>query len=182
MTSLGWLSALEWGQVAGWGLELLILTVGIYLFLRFVRNTRGSLLIRGLFISLIFGVVGLWGLSEALQLEELQHMIKGVTGFVAVIFVILFQPELRRGIAQLGESKLMGRIMRKFRPDTVSEVAKAARSMAERRQGALITISRSSARPRSTPTSRAACRWTPRSGACCSRASSTPAGRCTTAR
>ena len=40
-----------------WVLQALILTAGIHLFLRFVRTTRGIRLIRGLFVTVLVGVV-----------------------------------------------------------------------------------------------------------------------------
>ena len=57
-----------------WTLQVLILAGGIHLFLRFVRTTRGNRLIRGLFLAVMVGVVGLWGLATALGLEELEHL------------------------------------------------------------------------------------------------------------
>ena len=124
-----------------WGLQILILAVGIHLFLRFVRTTRGNRLIRGLFLSVMVGVVGLWGLSRALELEELEHLLKSSTGFIVVGFVVIFQSELRRGIAQLGEHSLLG-----FAPaaseDAVRAAVEAARALSTARRGALIVFER----------------------------------------
>lgn len=125
-----------------WTLQILILAAGIYLFLRFVRTTRGNRLIRGLFLSVVVGVVGLWGLSRALRLEELEHLLRSSTGFIVVGFVVIFQSELRRGIAQLGEHSFLGRLMHPSGGEAVSAVMQAARSLAQRRQGALIVFER----------------------------------------
>src|ERR1700752_683089 len=111
-----------------WGLEILILAAGIHLFLRFVRTTRGNRVIRGLFLSVIVGVVGLWGFSLALGLEDLEHLLRSSTGFIVVGFVVIFQSELRRGIAQLGEHSLVGRLMRSADAETIHQVVEAARS------------------------------------------------------
>ena len=92
-------------------LQIVILTTGIYVVLGFLRTTRGSGLVRGLGVTLLVGVVGLWGLSKYLVLEELDHIIQGITGYVVVILAILFQPELRRGIVHLGENPLLGRLL-----------------------------------------------------------------------
>ena len=130
-------------QVFQWAVQALILTAGIHLFLRFVRNTRGNRLIRGFFISVLVGFVGLWGLSTAFELEELKQILKGSTGFMVIGLAIIFQSELRRGIAQLGESSFPGgRLRRATSADTVRQVVQAARSMALRREGALIAFER----------------------------------------
>jgi len=131
-------------RLLAWVLQVLILTSVIHLFLRFVRTTRGSRLIRGLFVSVFVGVVGLWGLSKSLQLEELEHIVQGSVGFVLVVFAIVFQPELRRGIAQLGEHSLLGRLMPRAGKDTVQRVVTAACNMSDRRHGALIAFERES--------------------------------------
>ncbi len=132
-------------QLLGWALQILILTAGIHLFLRFVRTTRGSRLIRGLFVSVLIGVLGLWGLSKSLGLAELEHVVQGAAGIVVIVFAIVFQPELRRGIAQLGEHSLLGRLIPQAAArDSVHRIARAAISMARRRHGALIAFERES--------------------------------------
>ena len=131
-------------QLLAWTLQILILAAGIHLFLRFVRTTRGNRLIRGLFVSVMVGVVGLWGLATALGLEELEHLLQGSTGFIVVGFAIVFQSELRRGIAQLGEHSFVGRLMKTATPDTIRQVVQAARAMSARRDGALIAFERES--------------------------------------
>lgn len=124
-----------------WGLQVLILSVGIHLFLRFVRTTRGNRLIRGLFLSVMVGVVGLWGFSRALGLEELEHLLESSTGFIVVGFVVIFQSELRRGIAQLGEHSLLG-LVPSARSGIVGDVVEAARNLSAARRGALIVFER----------------------------------------
>ncbi len=131
-------------QLFGWALQALILTVGIYLFLRFVRTTRGSRLIRGMVVSVSIGVLGLWGLAKWLELEELNYLFQSIAGYVVVIFAILFQPELRRGISQIGERQLIGRLRRRMQDDVLEEVTKAVTAMAARRHGALIAFERES--------------------------------------
>jgi len=123
-------------------LQILILTTGIYVVLGFLRTTRGSGLVKGLGVTLLVGVVGLWGLSKYLVLEELDHIIQGITGYVVVILAILFQPELRRGIVHLGENPLLGRLLKARRREVVTEVVQAAVGMAKKRQGALIAFER----------------------------------------
>jgi diadenylate cyclase len=130
--------------VFGYVLQALILTVGIYVFLRFVRTTRGSRLVRGLIVSVTIGVLGLWGLAKGLELEELNYVFQSIAGYVVVIFAILFQPELRRGIAQLGEHQLVGRLRQRLQDDLLEELSKAMSALAARRHGALVAFERES--------------------------------------
>jgi diadenylate cyclase len=88
-------------------------------------------------------VVVLWGLTETLDLAELQHILSSVTGFVVVVLAIVFQPELRRAMGQLAGS---GSGFGKRRRDAtiIGPVATAAKAMGKRRRGALITFERES--------------------------------------
>jgi len=123
-----------------WTLQILILGTGIYVFLRFLRTTRGSGLLRGLTVAFVVGAIGLWGLSKYLQLEELGHIIEGVIPYVAVILTIIFQPELRRAMARLGQQNRLARLLSTGQRDTLTRVAGAAVAMASRRHGALIAF------------------------------------------
>lgn len=123
-------------------LQVLILSVGIYLLLAFLRSTRGSGLVRGLGLGLIVGVYGLWGISDAMEWFELKLVIQGFLGFIFVILAIVFQPELRRGIVSLGDNPLLGKLLRTQHKDVIDEVVAATVTMAKKKQGALIAFER----------------------------------------
>lgn len=127
-------------QPYNWILQVAILSTGIYVFLRFLRTTRGSGLLRGLLVAFLFGAIGLWGLSRFLEFEELNHIIKGFTPYVAVILVIIFQPELRRAMARLGQQNRLAAIFKSGQKEMVTRVSNSAISMASRRHGALIAF------------------------------------------
>ncbi len=121
-------------------LQIAILASGIYMCLRFLRTTRGGGLLRGLLVAFLVGVIGLWGMSKYLELEELNHIIEGITPYVAVIITVIFQPELRRAMARLGQHNRLAQLLSSGQKETVSRVANAAVAMASRRHGALIAF------------------------------------------
>lgn len=123
-------------------LQGLILTLAIFLFLRLVRSSRGGRLVRGLVIALLVGIVGLWLLAESLGLEELQVLLNRSVQVLAVLFVVLFQPELRRGIAQLGGAGVLWKLLKTIGKDATSEVARACAAMASRKHGAIVAFER----------------------------------------
>lgn len=125
-----------------WGGQTVIVALAIWMFLRFVRLTRGSRLIRGLFLTVVFGIAGIWTMARVLELEALLYLVKAAIPFVLISFAIVFQPELRRAMAQLGERSLVGRLMSPSREDTLDRIVRAARAMAHRRHGALIAFER----------------------------------------
>jgi diadenylate cyclase len=132
-------------QTYKWALQVAIVAPGLYLFLRFLRTTRGGGVLRGLVVALLFVVIGLWTLAKELELEELNHLIRSTTPFLAVILTILFQPELRRAIARLGERNRFVNLLQARRQETLQAVVEAVSAMSARHHGALIAFQRESA-------------------------------------
>lgn len=132
---------MEW-QMWAWILQLTIISAAIYLFLRLARQSRGNRVVRLLVTAGLLVVVALWGLTESLDLAELQHILSSVTGFVVVVLAIVFQPELRRAMGQLAGPG--GGLGRRRDQATIGQVAAAAKAMGKRRCGALITFERES--------------------------------------
>jgi len=130
---------------ASFAIQALVLTLGIYAFLRFLRTTRGSGVLNGLVIAGLVVIVGLWGLADFFQLEEFQYIVQGITPFLAVILAILFQPELRRAMIRLGERNQLANLFNTRQHESVVEVAQAAIAMAARRHGALVAFQRDTA-------------------------------------
>jgi diadenylate cyclase len=127
-------------QTLAWLLELVLLCALIHVFLRVVRQSRGHRVVRSLLLGLLLGAIGLFGLSDWLGLEELAHILDNVTGYVVVVLAIVFQPEMRRAMAQLGQNSFFGGGAARVTDSTLEQVAGAARAMARRRHGALIAI------------------------------------------
>jgi len=89
---------LHWRDV----LEILILTVGIYYIFRFVRGTRGAPVVTGFMVVLLaFALV-----SFLLNLKELQYLLGAFSAAFVVAVLVIFQPELRRMLAGLGNLPL----------------------------------------------------------------------------
>ena len=84
----------EWNSA----LEILLLAVGIYYGYLYFRGTRGARVLTGLALFL----VTLTFLSEALNLVVIRWLIARYSVFLVVALVVIFQPELRRGFAELG--------------------------------------------------------------------------------
>src|SRR5690242_21587104 len=79
-------------------LEILILTVGIYYAFRFVRGTRGAPVVTGFLILLLTFVL----VTYVLQLRVLQYLLAAFTTYFVLAVLVIFQPELRRMLAELG--------------------------------------------------------------------------------
>src|SRR4030095_13901256 len=94
------------GQPAVWraAVEILFLAVGIYYVFAFVRGTRGlSIVIGFLVVILTLAVV-----SSFFKLAVLGWLLGNITTFSVVAVLVIFQPEIRRLLAQVGNLQLFG--------------------------------------------------------------------------
>ncbi len=130
----------------GWrdALEILVFWFGIYGILRFLKGTRGLGILKG-----GFGVVvGLYVISKALEnqlgitLPRFNYLIESLVTVALVAFVVIFQPELRRGLTRLGEKPLAWFGARGM-SQSVSPIVEAAGRLSKRRIGALVVLERS---------------------------------------
>ncbi|KGX84282.1 diadenylate cyclase CdaA [Pontibacillus litoralis] len=111
----------------------------LYKLTMLIRGTKAIQLLKGIFV-----VLGVWLFSYLLQLNTLMWLIsEAITwGFLAVI--ILFQPEFRRALEQLGRGRFFSRNSNAEEDvaKSIDAIIKSCNYMAKRRIGALITIER----------------------------------------
>ena len=121
-------------------LDILIVTFIIYKLLDFIRETRAEQLAKGLLVLVIITV-----LSKVLQLYTLHWILSGVMTVGLIAIVVIFQPELRRGLEYLGRSKLsnvLTEVDRDQAKHMVGQLVEAVDTMSSSRTGALIVIER----------------------------------------
>ena len=90
-----------WGNMV---VEVAIFAVLIYIALRFLWATRGSVIIRGLGILVLATAVVLSVLSRAFDLERLNYVMQQLAPAAVVGVIVVFQPEIRRGALRRGNS------------------------------------------------------------------------------
>lgn len=125
--------------------EVLILAVIIYELLIWVKNTRAWTLLKGIVVVSVFALV-----SYFFHLTTLTWLISKTAGVLVTVVVIVFQPELRRALEQLGRKNIIFSI---FGPATVraeedkrslekinGEIVKAVFEMSKVKTGALIVM------------------------------------------
>src|SRR6266568_801867 len=118
-------------------LEILILAVGIYYMFRFVRGTRGAPVVTGFLVVLLAFVL----VSFLLKLRVLQYFLGGFSAFFILAVLVIFQPELRRLLAELGNLPLFatGHEQR----ENIEVIIQTVERLADVRIGALIAIEQS---------------------------------------
>src|SRR5262249_12156918 len=117
--------------------EITILAVGIYYAFVFLRGTRGAPVVTGFFVLLL----ALTLVTIVLQLEVLSWLLRTFFAFFAVAVLVLFQPELRRMLAKLGNLPLFN-TAREER-ENIEMIIQTVERLSEARIGALIAVERS---------------------------------------
>ena len=125
--------------------EILILTVLIYELLIWVKNTRAWTLLKGIVVVTAFALI-----SYFFHLTTLTWLMSKTAGVLVTVVVIVFQPELRRALEQLGRKNIIFSIFgtsaviaeedRRSRDKINSEIVKAVFEMSKVKTGALIVM------------------------------------------
>ncbi|MFP3324056.1 diadenylate cyclase CdaA [Planococcus sp. SIMBA_160] len=127
-------------QMFGNLIDILLVWFVIYKLITVIKGTKAVQLLKGIFFIIIARLV-----TQALNLETLGWIMQQVLewGFLAII--IIFQPELRRALEQLGRGKLFSSSTlneESERNRLIEAMSKSVSYMAKRRIGALVSIER----------------------------------------
>jgi len=117
--------------------EILILTVVIYYVLRFIRGTRGAPVVTGFLVVLLAFVL----VSFLLNLKVLQYLFFAFSAFFMLAVLVIFQPELRRMLAELGNLPLFATAHEQR--ENIEVIIQTVERLADVRIGALIAIEQS---------------------------------------
>lgn len=118
--------------------DILIVAVLIYYLLMMTRQTRASAVLKGLVVLLVATFV-----SDMLGLTALNWLLMSVVNYGAVVLVILFQPELRKALEQLGRGAVRENSHAgdgEDRERIIDEIIQCMTDLSRRRVGALIVF------------------------------------------
>lgn len=125
-------------------LEILVLSVLIYHIAIWIRNTRAWMLLKGLGLLLVVALI-----AAMLELNVVLWIFDNTIGVGVTLLLIVFQPELRHALEQLGQNKIINKFnffddtkdkSERFSDKTIEAIVKAVYSMAKTKTGALIVV------------------------------------------
>ena len=124
---------------SGWqpAVEILILAVLIYFVFRFVRGTRGWPVVIGFVVVLL----ALSAVTTILDLKVLRWILGNASVFIALGAMVIFQPELRRMLAELGNLPLFASTSEQR--ESIEVIIQTAERLADVKIGALMAIEQS---------------------------------------
>ncbi len=132
---MAFMSNIQWPGPAGF-LEILVLAFIFYYVVQFFRGTRGAQVLLGFTLVLI----SLLLLTYLVRLDALNWLLRQLSVYLAVAFLIIFQPEIRRALAELGKQHVFSSTVRER--TVVDHIQQAVLLLAERKIGALIAVER----------------------------------------
>jgi uncharacterized protein (TIGR00159 family) len=118
------------------GLEILILSTILYYIYLYLRGTHGARILIGLalvFLTLTF-------ISQVLDLAVLGWLLRSFSVFMAIALVVLFQPELRRALNELGSHRFFTTALQ--RREAIEEITDTVFDLSSKGFGALIALER----------------------------------------
>ena len=124
-------------------IDVLIVLFLVYKAFKLLKNTRVWQLLKGIFVLLIVMV-----LSSIFQLKILNYILSSVMVYGGIMLIIIFQPELRRGLEQLGTTNKIKKLFLNTKDEEsktkemIYQVVIAATEMSKTKIGALIVIER----------------------------------------
>jgi len=131
------LGSYSWWEVA---VEIILIWFVVFAVFRFVQGTRAARALKGLLFILIVGTLFVRFLGDDV-FERIAYLYDRMLAVIAIALVVIFQPELRRALIRLGETRF-------FRGDyegaarIAGEIAPACAFLSKARFGAIIVIER----------------------------------------
>ncbi len=125
--------------------DVLLVSFIIYQFIKLIRETRAEQLVKGILILLI-----VWSAANLFNLQMMKTILSYVFNFSVIALMIVFQPEVRRALEQIGRSGLrkgFGLVqkeedMEKEKRRCIQAVSEAADNFQRSKTGALIVFER----------------------------------------
>jgi len=118
------------------GLEILILSVILYHVYLYLRGTHGARILIG--FALVF--LALTFISQVLDLAVMGWLLRSLAVFLAIALVVIFQPELRRSLNEIGSHRFFTTALQ--RREAIEEITDLIFDLSSKGYGALIAIER----------------------------------------
>ena len=118
-------------------LDILLVAFIIYWVLLFIRGTRAVQMILGLLILMILYVI-----SKRVGMVTFQWLVGNILGNLLVVVVVVFQSEIRRALAKIGQWRLIGGHGLVRGAEVLEELSRSAFLLARDRTGALLVLER----------------------------------------
>jgi len=118
-------------------LDILFVSIIVYRLLLIIKGTKAAQMLIGLGVLLIASL-----LSRYLELYTVDWLIQSFWAQAVIAMIILFQPEIRRALAQMGETQFLQTFTSAEELRSLEEIIRASVALSNRKIGALVAIER----------------------------------------
>ena len=121
--------------------EMIIIAFAIYQVIMWVKNIRAWMLVKGIIFLLVFSIIAM-----ILQMDVILWIFKNAISVGIIALIIVFQPELRSALEQLGRKNVFSSLFSSDDEDqnlsdkSIGEIVRASITMSREKTGALIVI------------------------------------------
>ncbi len=118
-------------------LDIAVVAVVIYYFLALIKDTRAfPMLLAGA------GLLALYFGTQWAQLETMRWLLTEIAPFFIFALIVIYQADIRRGLARLGQAALLGRLAQRGRTEVYDDIVLACSHLARGKVGTLIVLER----------------------------------------
>ncbi len=121
-------------------IEIAVIFLTLFGIFRFLKGTGGAGVLKGMVIIFIAYLLVLWLVAENFQLYRIEYILNNFLNFVFLTVLIVFQPELRRGLIRLSQNRFFIGLFGSDRERTVNALVAAITKLSKEKTGALIAI------------------------------------------
>ena len=124
--------------------QILLIAIFVYYLMVWIKNTRAYTLLKGVLIVSVFLII-----AAILRMDTILWICQQLSVVAITGVLVIFQPELRRALEQLGEKKMLSNLIpfdsskqmdERITDRTIGELIHAAYAMGEVKTGALIVV------------------------------------------
>ncbi len=127
------ISELRWQDI----FDIVLVTIIFYRILLIIKGTKAEKMLLGLGVLVIISFF-----SKYLELYTLDWIVSSFWGQVVIVVIVIFQPEIRRALARMGETSILQSLTPAEELKSLEEIIRAIISLSNKKIGALIVIER----------------------------------------
>lgn len=128
-------------EYAIYGIEIALIYLFLLVVYRFVKGSSGDSALRGVAILFTVLLLAVYFVADTVGMYRIAKLLEKVVDYLFLGVIVVFQPELRRGLTRLGQNQVFGRLLSR-RDDVIPKIVATVFRLSRHKTGALIAIER----------------------------------------
>lgn len=124
-----------------YGVEILLIYLFLLVVYRFVKGSTGDSALRGVAILFTLLLLAVYFVADTVGMYRIAKLLEKIVDYLFIGVIVVFQPELRRGLTRLGQNRVFNRFLAR-RDDVIPKIVASVFRLSRGKTGALIAIER----------------------------------------